>query len=85
VTIDPIAIIGAITALGSLLLYVVRQTTEGTLVNPEKVVPRVDYDKVVAINEGYASQFGEQTKAVQGLATAVTDLAKVVTPNKPVP
>jgi hypothetical protein len=36
--------------------------------HPKNTVPRETFDKVVAINETYATRFEEQTKAIAELA-----------------
>jgi hypothetical protein len=77
-TIEPAVVIGAIAAMGGLLLLVIRQFMSGTILS-RTVVPREDYEAVLAINASYAEKFGEQTAAVGALTivvnTALTRLA----------
>ena len=40
----------------------------------KNVVPRADYERIVAINESYAAKFGEQTEAVKTLTKTVDTL-----------
>lgn len=73
-TIDPAVLVAFIGTILGLLGVVIRQFMAGNLLS-RTVVPREDYDRVVAINEGYAARFGEQTEAVKTLAVAVDRLA----------
>lgn len=74
-TIDPAVVIGAIAAMGGLLLFIVRAFTSGSI-HPRSTVPREDYDACVAVVKSYADQFGEQTAAVRALTRAVEKLAR---------
>lgn len=74
-TIEPAVLIGFIGAILALLGLVFRMFVNGQLMNPEKAVPRADYDKQVAIVATYAEKFSEQTTAVKGLAGTVERLA----------
>ena len=73
-TIDPVTVIGAIAALGGLLLFFLRAFATGAIL-PRTTVPREDYDAQVAIVKSYADRFGEQTRAVEKLTAAVEKLA----------
>ena len=77
--VDPLAIIGAISAMGGLLLFILRQFNAGELLS-RHVVRREDYDRVLAINEGYATKFGEQTDAIRALASTVERMVDSSTP-----
>jgi hypothetical protein len=70
VVVDPVIVTAAIallTAMGGLLLVMYRAFMSGEL-HPKNTVPRETFDKVVAINETYATRFEEQTKAIAELA-----------------
>lgn len=70
-------LIGAIGALGGLLLLVVRFFLNGTVLS-RTTVPREDYAAQVAIAASYAQSFGEQTKAVQSLISAVDRQSAII-------
>ena len=69
-TIDPAVLIGFIGAILALLGLVFRMFVNGDLLSKNSV-PRADYERVIAINEGYAAKFGEQTTAIGGLASTI--------------
>lgn len=73
-TIDPLAVIGAIGAMGALLLFIVRAFATGAIL-PRSTVTRDDYDAQVRLVTSYADRFGEQTRAVERLTAAVEKLA----------
>ncbi|MDP9143883.1 MAG: hypothetical protein M3N43_04160 [Actinomycetota bacterium] len=73
-TIDPAIVIGAIGAMGALLLFIVRAFATGAIL-PRSTVPREDYDACVAVVKSYADRFGEQTEAVRALTGSVEKLA----------
>jgi hypothetical protein len=47
-------------------------------ITPRNVVPLERHDKVIAINEGYAARFGEQTDAVKALTTIITTQGQTI-------
>lgn len=53
--------------VGSLLLNYLQ--AKGVLLS-RHVVPRDQYDRVVAVNEGFQTKFGEQTDAIKTVAAA---------------
>lgn len=72
--IDPAVVIAFIGSILGLLGLTYRAFASGGL-HPRTTVPREDYERVIAINEGYATKFGEQTVAIAGLARTVETLA----------
>ena len=67
-------LLGPVAAL-ALALLIIYRFMEGKLLS-RNVVPREDFDRVVAINESYAVRFGEQTEVVRDLAREFADFAK---------
>ena len=79
--IDPAIIIAFITAVLALLGLILRLFISGQLMS-RNVVPREDFERVLAINEGYAAKFGEQTATVAGFGKTMEKLVEQLT--KPV-
>lgn len=69
-TLDPLAIVGAIGAMGTLLLVIFRAFATGAIM-PRSVVPREDYEALLALNASYASGFATLTEAVKGLTDRI--------------
>jgi hypothetical protein len=71
--VDPVIVTAAIALIGGmagLLLVMYRAFMSGEL-HPKTTVPRDSFDKLVAINETYATRFEEQTKAITELTAAL--------------
>ena len=69
-TLDPLAVVGAIAAMGTLLLFIVRAFLTGAIM-PRSVVPREDYEALQAVNASYAAGFATLTEAVNRLADRI--------------
>lgn len=76
-TIDPLIVVGAFTAIGGLLLAIIRMFMTGAI-HPRSTVPREDYEASLAVNASYATQMPAQTDAVKGMAEAVKNMAATV-------
>lgn len=74
-TIDPAIVIAFIGSILALLGFFLRAFANGDLLS-KNVVRRDDYERVLTINEGYATKFGEQTESIKILATAVDKLTR---------
>lgn len=76
-TLDPLAVIGAIAAMGTLLLFIVRAFATGAIM-PRSVVPREDYEAMQAVVASYAPAVAALTEAVKGQSESVKKLTVAV-------
>lgn len=74
-TLDPLAVIGAIAAMGTLLLFIVRAFASGAIM-PRSTVPREDLEALRAVNASFAEKFGQQTEAIRLLTEALAVIAR---------
>lgn len=74
VTLDPLAIIAAITAMGALLIAIVRLFATGAIL-PRSAVPREDYEALRAINATYPEAIKSLVESVTKLAASVDRIA----------
>lgn len=74
-TLDPLVVIAFITALLSLLGVILRAAIAGDLTNPSKVVPRADYDALMAINADYPEAIEKVADTFTKLASAIEHVA----------
>lgn len=76
-TIDPLIVVGAFTAVGGLLLAIIRMFMTGAI-HPRSTVPREDYDASLAVIASYAAQKATDTDAQKGMAEALKNMAATI-------
>ena len=73
--IEPAVVIAFIAALLGLLGFILREAIAGNLTNPNKVVPRADYEALLAINADYPEAIEKVAQTIKKLATTVDHVA----------
>lgn len=73
--IDPLVIIGFISALLGLLGTILKLAIDGKLTNPDKVVPRSLYEEQVKINASYPPIIASSAESFRKMAAALDHVA----------